>query len=575
MFAHEWEAIDKEYKGQVQPNRIINLIRAIIVQLYSMSDKASHKCANTRYFDPIYMNKDRHAFSTMNTNFLTKLKYKIIRNIECNDNIEIIEIELIKNFNFPLSLIKFEAHLNLKYLSKRKIKCNDNIEIDLILFKHVIYYKQSYEITKIYFIQESDDDIPKVVEQARNLEEEDLLRSGASDDDDSTQSNELDNTVCEPRDTLFIPDASMNVAGSSSEPPPVFNVLGMQQNILRRTALGARRSSLSVNDEVSNETLNTNKEKEEEKEEEREDSKKKGGKAKTSNKDKQPVKRSSNEEDRSAPKKKTFKRSYADVAKEGGQMCEIRRSNGEAMNQEDYDRVIVRLMYELMAFQMKAKNKDRDLWKVEGSGLSRSAVWLGAGSNQCVDFLRRSVPRIRISNENEAPYQFFGPGERPFRNLRWRVPYMWCRLPLADLQNMVLMCNPELWALIEKADGSKSKPVWRIKRRIPDKRDVMPEDGTGFVSFLIEVEEDLMRILVEECLGTLRIGATEGRLTGSGIVTAVRDFLGVTGGATGDDDENDEEIDEGNGVVNNDGNTDGNDDENAGGNNGGNMETDH
>ena len=65
------------------------------------------------------------------------------------------------------------------------------------------------------------------------------------------------------------------------------------------------------------------------------------------------------------------------------------------------------------------------------------------------------------------------------------------------------------------------------KEESHDSRDVDPEDGTGFVTFMIEVEEDLMRTLVEQCLGVLKIGATEGRLTGSGMVAEVRAFLGM------------------------------------------------
>ena len=116
---------------------------------------------------------------------------------------------------------------------------------------------------------------------------------------------------------------------------------------------------------------------------------------------------------------------------------------------------------------------------------------------------------------------------------------MWCQVPIEDLREMVRMCNPELWVRIERSDGSATDPVWHLKKRIHDNRDVTPEDGTGFVSFLIEVEEDLMPLLIERCLGVLRIGATEGRLTGSGIVTEVRNFLGM------DQDEEEEKDKEG------------------------------
>ena len=115
---------------------------------------------------------------------------------------------------------------------------------------------------------------------------------------------------------------------------------------------------------------------------------------------------------------------------------------------------------------------------------------------------------------------------------------MWCQVPIEDLREMIRMCNPELWVRIERSDGTAMDPVWKLKKRIHDSRDVTPEDGSGFVSFLIEVEEDLMPLLIERCLGVLRIGATEGRLTGSGIVTEVRNFLGM------DQEDKDKEDDE-------------------------------
>ena len=114
---------------------------------------------------------------------------------------------------------------------------------------------------------------------------------------------------------------------------------------------------------------------------------------------------------------------------------------------------------------------------------------------------------------------------------------MWTRVPLDELQEMITMCNPELWELIERSDGSKTEPVWKLRKRVHDDRDVVPEDGTGFVSFMLEVEDDMMEILVQQCLGELKIGATVGRLTGSGIVAAVREFLGMNN----DDNDNQDE----------------------------------
>ena len=273
---------------------------------------------------------------------------------------------------------------------------------------------------------------------------------------------------------------------------------------------------------------------------------KKGGKNKQNSKHGKNAKKRENNEESEAnkviPKKKSLKKSYAEVSREGARMCEIRREGGSSMLQQDYDFAIIKLMYALMEYQNSKKVKDANAWRIIGSGLSRNAVWLGVGSDACVEFLRRHVPEIVEGEDGPQLYLFFGPGERPFRSLRWRVPYMWCRIPVRDLQEMVRVCNPELWIEIERSNGSFTAPIWNIKKRVHDSRDVDPEDGTGFVTFMIEVEEDLMRTLVEQCLGVLKIGATEGRLTGSGMVAEVRAFLGM----------NDEKDDEGEETAKND-----------------------
>ena len=490
-------------KGQIQPNRIMHMIMAIEV-----------------WTNP-------------------KMEYTLINNT--------ITYKLIKIF-----------------LCRIYVKCYDEIKQTLFsISKTGENLRQKQKVyTKInnYYIQESDDDEQRRIrEEAKRLEEEELLEQ-TDDDYESVGSNELDNTI-------YIPDAQDTVAGGSSVPPPVFNISTMRRNIVRP----ASRSRMTINDEIEadgsnsvaadrggaaselqNNTQNSSASVETDRggaaselqnNTQEETDGKKGGKNKPNSKNgKNPVKRGNNDEtegNKAIPKKKPFKKSYAEVAKEGARMCEIRREGGN-MLQQDYDFAIIKLMYALMAFQKNKKEKDKNAWRIMGSGLSRNAVWLGVDSQECVDFLRQHVPEIREEENGPKLYEFYGPGERPFRSLRWRVPYMWCKISIQDLQEMVRMCNPELWTEIERSNGTRTEPIWKIKMRVYDSRDAVPEDGSGFVSFIIEVEEDMMRILVEECLGVLRIGATEGRLTGSGMVSEVRAYLGMNEEEEGNDEDNKE-----------------------------------
>ena len=462
------------------------------------------------------------------------------------------------------------------YDYKRKLKTKYYYDIELILNLWHIRFQKIIRImidNKImnFFIQASEDDLVRIREEARTLEEiedddllnntdeeaekDDVIEVTAGSDRSSNasgMSNQLENTI-------FVPDASHVMAGGSSRPPPIIQI----GNILRSTRTASRRSTMSIVDEIDSTGDRQQKEKElpeTSKTKSGEANKTKSGGKKeptaSSKKGKQAAKRPATDSGQ-APKVK-HRKTYAEVASEGARMCEIRTISGQEMSQQDYNKVIIKLMYALMEYQMKAavKNK-RNTWIIVGSGLSRSAVWLGAGSDECVDFLRISVPLIRLDENVDAQmYQFYGPGERPWRLIRWRVPYMWTTVPVDDLQRMVYMCNTELWVKIERSDGNRTDPVWKIKKRIHDDRDVTPEDGSGFVSFLIEVEEDMMPILIEKCLGVLRIGATEGRLTGSGIVTAVREFLGVGN----DEQDNDQQV-EGNDQQDGDGQKDGDDDD--------------
>ena len=463
--------IDLVRGGQIQPDRASHMVMAIKVQIKHVSKILFKSICTIRI-----------------VNFKKSPKKVIIK---CHNDIN--------------RCLSFKLKIRLrKYIDK-----NLNIRYNIIL------------------IQDDDDGIEQVRNEARKLEEDDELLE--RDDSDTDSYHDTSNGL---EDTIFIPDAEHTLPGGSSQPPPVINMA----QIVRNTARAGRRSSMTIPDEIDSRDGEGNKDKDKCKDK---DAPAKGGKNDNKNKKGKMPKKRSNEENvdnnKTIPKKK-FRKSYVEVAKEGAKMCEVRSRTGLSLNQRDYDHLILKLMYALKKVQRAVETRNRALWIIHGSGLSRSAVWLGVGSDDCVSFLRVSIPTI-TDEEGDPIYLFFGPGERPWRNIRWRVPYMWTRVPLEELQEMITMCNPELWELIERSDGSKTEPIWKLRKRVHDDRDVVPEDGSGFVSFMLEVEDDMMDILVQQCLGELRIGATVGRLTGSGIVAAVCEFLGMSN----DDDQNEEE----------------------------------
>ena len=59
-------------------------------------------------------------------------------------------------------------------------------------------------------------------------------------------------------------------------------------------------------------------------------------------------------------KKKVNKKSYAEVAKDGHFMCDIRADNGKQLIQSDYDWLEIQLMFHLIEFQKKNKVRFAD-----------------------------------------------------------------------------------------------------------------------------------------------------------------------------------------------------------------------
>ena len=446
------------------------------------------------------------------------------------------------------------------YIGKTLITCclRKLYEIVNILnnnFKITVEYKHFIiKVTVTIEPVDGDDSTAAQVaaEQKKLEEEEDELLNRDSDGEYESLSDGRDDTIISGGgDRFFIPDADVVSAGGSSRPPPVIDL----QALSRIRVEAGRRSSLSVTDEVDldvtdNKTGKT----------------KKGGKGAKGAKGKgKETKQASNKDEPrlngdtgnkrkndkqgdtevEAKKKKSNKKSFAEVLKEGGRMCDIRSDSGEPLTQEDYDFLAAKLMYALMKVQ-EEQGRDRALWRPIGSGLSQNAVWVGVRGETCVEFMRKAVPGIKRPDLDgkKFRYVFYGPGECPMRYIRWRIPYMWTKVPVQDLDKMMKACNDELWESIPQHNGEYRDPKIRVIKRVFDNQDNVPEDGRGYVTFLVEVEEDAIRVIVEKCLGVWRIGATEGRLMGANIVRQVRIFLGVEVDEEDQDDPMDQNEDE-------------------------------
>ena len=417
-------------------------------------------------------------------------------------------------------------------------------------FKITVEYK--YFIVKVTVtiepVGDEDSTAAQVAAEQKKLEEEEdeLLNKDSDGEYESLSDGRDDTIISSGGDRFYIPDASTVSAGGSSRPPPVIDLLGLS----RIRVEAGRRSSLSVTDEVDLDVTDNKAGKAS-----KGGKGVKGGKGEqgkqasdkneprlngdTGNKRKQDDKKGETEVE--AKKKKTNKKSFAEVLKEGGRMCDIRSDSGEPLTQEDYDFLAAKLMYALMKVQ-EEQGRDRALWRPIGSGLSQNAVWVGVRGETCVEFMRKAVPGIKRPDLDgkKFRYVFYGPGECPMRYIRWRIPYMWTKVPVQDLDKMMKACNDELWESISQHNGEYRDPKIRVIKRVFDNQDNVPEDGRGYVTFLVEVEEDAIPVIVEKCLGVWRIGATEGRLMGANIVRLVRIFLGVVV----DDEEHDEPMDD-------------------------------
>ena len=494
-------------------------------------------------------------------------------------------IEKVKSKNIILVIIMtLKTQTNLQLLNQKYL-IKSLIEFSLRFSKLKSLIKiLKYDIITMFFTQENP--VEQVYNEAGRLEQntpndvsfgtvnmEDLgeesiisLSDGADNGDDfesSTMSNGAEDTIVTDQRATSTPAGVLRV-GTASDAPPRVTASSVPPRV---TAAAGRRSSLSISDEIDSvpaiscaaQVLAQQNNAEET------PSVAKGKSKKNASKGKAPKRRNSgdntgntgnnagedvDQEGGESKKRKVNKKSYAEVAKEGHFMCDIRADNGEQLIQSDYDWLAIQLMFHLIEFQKK--NKKKQAWKVQASGMSQSAVWLGAETQECVDFLRQAVPQIeppeRNENDNRREYQyrFYGPNELPFRYVRWRIPYMWLRVDASDLEAMIRAANPELWVTFQRPDGTERSPILRLKKRVYDSRDAVPDNGTGFVTLLIEMEEDVFKILVEQCNGILRIGANQGKLEGGGMKAALKAFRGEddADAPDGANDENEDDQDD-------------------------------
>ena len=177
----------------------------------------------------------------------------------------------------------------------------------------------------------------------------------------------------------------------------------------------------------------------------------------------------------------------------------------------------------------KKVNPENVEWKIATSGVSQGAIYYIVESQKTLDLLKKLVPQVTPPvdmNDTPAPYKYvvFGPGELPYRYIRWRIPGIWKQTPLNDFEHIIRAVNEDVDITVPIVGGGERKLVIRAKRILDDKdkekndKDKKKEKKkSSQIMLLLEVEERLVDVLVKKCDGMLAIGPNKGRLEGGSV----------------------------------------------------------
>lgn len=226
---------------------------------------------------------------------------------------------------------------------------------------------------------------------------------------------------------------------------------------------------------------------------------------------------------------------YADVARAGNIMIEIRASNPKVqLGQPDFDNIEHKMA---MAYVNLPSPRPTQMPKIFQMGLSQGGMWIGAKDEYTLEFMLIHVPCFLMPpGTGTYTYQVYGPENRPYKYFKTTVPvrFWGCRLQLEDI---ILAFHPQLQAEMLDRYGNPKYPHLRISAGMENPEEIVG----GYFPITIETDE-LLGPELGRLGGILTILSTKLRLVGGGIEQFIADAKaprGANGAAGAPDGAND------------------------------------
>lgn len=213
------------------------------------------------------------------------------------------------------------------------------------------------------------------------------------------------------------------------------------------------------------------------------------------------------------PKKRTF----AEVTK-GKIVCEVRSDDPDLLlGQDDYDTIDITLATKL---SKQTAQGDEAPWDIQNAGISQGGVWYAVGNQFTLDELMKIIPTITPPVGNYK-YLTFGPGNRPYRYFRVKLPRRYFQLVTEeDIAQTIRMSNPSLNYSVTDSITGEIRPVHIKFKGIVKDQDL--EKQTHFWISLELEEELLWKIASMAVPGIIRVSTTSAPITGGGIQAAIK-----------------------------------------------------
>jgi hypothetical protein len=207
-------------------------------------------------------------------------------------------------------------------------------------------------------------------------------------------------------------------------------------------------------------------------------------------------------------------RSYAQAAKAaGGKMLEIRSHNQEyLLEQLDFDFIDTECT---MKFFEKWNEGDVTEYDMTG-GLSQGGVWVSCRNMETLNIVKEFVATLSSPDLLGGRYKVFGEGEKPYLYLQAWIPDRWWDKK-DQLFQLIKYTNRWLTAPLE--DGQI--PHFRLSSGLKKRK----SNDRGFFEVTFEIDEYLFPVIAER-KGQFKIGMTETKFFGSGMVAAAKRMIG-------------------------------------------------